>query len=427
MTFTVVYLILLVLKGVFHNFMGIFKRFINSSPFIKEKVSGIYHNFKEDRYFKIFLIVGVFSGVATGINSTVFNNFLSDVYNLTAKGRGIVEFPRELPGVFIMVVIGLLSVFGDIRVAAIGMLSAAVGMLGLGLLSPTFSVMLIWMMIYSLGSHIFFPLAPGIGMSLSKKEKYGARLGLFSAFTLSATIVGYGIVFLGFKYLHFTYSIAFIIAAVFYCISAFFLTLMHTQVPAVKRPRFVLRKKYLLFYFQSIVNGARKQIFLTFAPWVLVQMYHLTPPSFALLGILIALVSITTRTIIGNAIDKLGERFVLSSEAILLIVICFGYAFAAELVPPAVAVIVIAICYIIDNSMSAVEMARSTYVRKIAVHPDDVIPTLSAGTSFDHIVAMSIPFLGGILWATMGYKYVFLAAAGIAVINFVLSRRIKIE
>jgi predicted MFS family arabinose efflux permease len=407
--------------------MEIFRKIISSNQKLSGKVSEIIHNFNDDRYFKLFLIVGLFSGVANGINATIFNNFLSDVYKLTAEGRSIVEFPRELPGVFIMVVIGLLSFLGDIRVASIGMLAAAVGMLGLGLLSPTFSIMLIWMMMYSLGTHIFMPIAPGIGMSLSKKEKYGARLGQFSAFTLSATIIGYGIVWVGFEYLNFTYSIAFIIASVFYVFAAFFLALMHPRIPIVKRPRFIIRKKYMLFYCQSIVNGARKQIFLTFAPWVLVQMYHLTPPSFAVLGVIIAVVSITTRTIVGNAIDRLGERFVLSAEAIVLVVICLGYAYAEELVPPAIAVVVIATCYIIDNSLTAVEMARSTYIRKIAVHPDDVTPTLSAGTSFDHVVAMSVPFLGGILWASMGYKYVFLAATGIAVINLILSRRIKIE
>jgi predicted MFS family arabinose efflux permease len=112
-------------------------------------------------------------------------------------------------------------------------------------------------------------------------------------------------------------------------------------------------------------------------------------------------------------------------EAVLLVVICMGYAFAAELVPLSTAVVIIAICYILDNSMSAVEMARSTYVKKIALDPADVMPTLSAGVSFDHVVAMTIPLLGGLLWKSMGYQYVFLAAALIGVINLVLSLQIR--
>ena len=202
---------------------------------------------------------------------------------------------------------------------------------------------------------------------------------------------------------------------------------MNPKKHKTKKMKFVFRKKYSLYYCLSIVNGARKQIFLTFAPWVLIQVYHLDPPTFAVLGLIVDLVSIFTRSIVGNAIDIKGERFVLSLEAIVLVVICLGYSFASDVAPTGIAVIIIAGCYIVDNSLSVVETARSTYVKKIAISPEDVTPTLSAGTSFDHVIAMSIPFLGGILWATVGYKYVFIFAAFIACLNLFLSLKIKIE
>lgn len=394
---------------------------------LQGKVSILLKRFRADRDFNLFLIVGVFAGIAGGINSTVFNNFLSDVFKITAQGRGIVEFPRELPGMLIVVVLGLLSFLGDIRTGIVGMILASIGMLGLGKFSPTFASMLVWLMILSLGTHIFMPISPGIGMSLSQKDKYGIRLGQYSAYGLAATIVGYAIVWFGFKYFGLTYRSAFLIASVSYIIAAFFLGLMNPKKPEVKKIRFVFRKKYTLYYCLSIVNGARKQIFLTFAPWVLIQVYHLTPPVFAVLGVVISIVSILSRTIVGNAIDIRGERFVLSLEAILLIILCMGYTFAADIAPTNIAVIIIAGCYIIDNSLGAVEMARSTYVKKIILYPDDLTPTLSAGTSFDHVIAMSVPFLGGILWVTMGYKYVFIVAAFIALLNFFMSMKIKID
>ena len=383
--------------------------------------------FNNDRDFKLFLIVGLFTGIASGINSTVFNNFLSDTYKLTAAARGIVEFPREMPGVLIVVVLGILAFLGDIKIAIVGMVFAALGMLGLGLFSPTFATMLLWMMLLSLGTHIFMPLSAGIGMNLSEHENYGARLGRYSAYNLVATIVGYAIVWFGFKYFHLTYQIAFVLASIFFIFAAFFLGLMKSKKPMKKKVTLVFKKKYTLYYCLSVVNGARKQVFLTFAPWVLIKEFNVDPPTFALLGLIIAVLSIFTRTIVGNAIDKKGERFVLSLEAIVLIVICMGYSFAADLVSPSIAVIIIAACYVIDNSLSVVEMARSTYVKKIAICPEDVIPTLSAGTSFDHVIAMSIPFVGGILWTTMGYQYVFIVAAFIAAINLFLSLKIKIN
>lgn len=393
----------------------------------KERVVNLIGSLKNDKDFTLFLIVGLFTGIASGINSTVFNNFLSDVYKLSASARGVVEFPRELPGALIMIVLGLLAFLGDVRASMIGMLFASLGMIGLGLFSPTFSAMLIWMMILSLGTHIFMPLSASIGMSLSERDSYGARLGKFNAYNLMATILGYLIVWLGFKYLGLTYRVVFIIAAISYIFALIFLGLMTPKKPKVKKIKFVFRRKYTLYYVLSVVNGARKQIFLTFAPWVLIQVYHVDPPTFAILGFIVSGLSILTRTVVGNAIDIKGERFVLSLEAIVLIVICIGYAFAADVFPAAIAVIIIAACYILDNSMSVVEMARSTYIKKIALCPEDVTPTLSAGTSFDHLIAMTIPFFGGILWATMGYKYVFIAAAIIAFMNLFLTLRIKVD
>ncbi len=193
-----------------------------------------------------------------------------------------------------------------------------------------------------------------------------------------------------------------------------------------KKFKLVFRRQYTLYYILSILNGARKQVFLTFAPWVLIKEFHLDAPIFAVLGVIVALASIVTRTIIGKAIDQKGERFILSLEAVVLFVICLGYAYAADYFSAAVALVIIVACYILDNSMSTVEMARSTYLRKIAVDPSDVTHTLATGTSLDHVVAMAVPVLGGLLWAAYGYKYVFLAAAAVALLNLILSLRIKV-
>jgi MFS family permease len=320
----------------------------------ESKLTKLINAFKLDRDFNLFIIVGFFIGIATGINSTVFNNYLSDSYNLSASARGFVEFPRELPGMLMMVILGILSFLGDIRMILIGMICAAIGMFGIGMLAPTYSVMLIWLMTFSLGTHIYMTLSPSIGMALSEKENYGKRLGKFSAYNLVASIFGYGIVWFGFKYLGFNYRIVFIIASISFIIAAIILSLMKSFKPKEKKFKFLLRRKYSLYYILSVINGARKQIFLTFAPWVLIQVYHLGPPSFAVLGLIISVVSILTRTMVGNAIDIKGERFVLSIEAILLIILCMGYSFAGDLAPTNIAVIIIAACYIIDNSLNAV-------------------------------------------------------------------------
>jgi hypothetical protein len=90
---------------------------------------------------------------------------------------------------------------------------------------------------------------------------------------------------------------------------------------------------------------------------------------------------------------------------------------------------VIYICYILDFTLDSVYMARVTYMKKIALHPEDVSPSLSMGTSIDHMVTIFLPILGGLAWAhggPGGYKYVFLGGAVVALLNFISSRKIRI-
>ncbi len=382
--------------------------------------------FNIERDFNLFLLAGLFSGIGAGINTSIFNNYLSDVFKLSEDIRGFLEVPREAPGFFIMLILAALSFLGDVRIAMLGMAAAGLGMLGLGMLSPTFALMIIWMMMYSLGTHMVMPVTPSIGMSLSNQESFGARLGTISAFGLSGSIIAYVYIFLGFNFMHMTYQTAFITGTVFYVFAAFAVGMMKKGGPGVRKVKFVFRKRYSLYYVLAVISGARNQIFLTFAPWVLIKVFGVKPQMFAILGMVVALISIGTRKIIGKLIDTRGERFVLTLEAILLFAICLGYAFSDRIFSTGVAAVVIAGCYVIDNSMSAVEMARSTYVRKIAVDLADVTPTLSTGVSLQHIASMVIPIFGGLLWLHVGYQAVFMAAAVIAFLNLALSRKIKI-
>ena len=86
-------------------------------------------------------------------------------------------------------------------------------------------------------------------------------------------------------------------------------------------------------------------------------------------------------------------------------------------------------CYVLDNVLFACSMARSTYVDKIAEAQSDIHATLSVGVSIDHAVSMSIPYAAGLLWSihggNTGYPYVFLAAASIAVLNFIAASFIR--
>jgi len=381
----------------------------------------------QDREFSLYLLVGFLLGLGSGIYGAIFPNWLNDVYGITEAQRGFLEIPREGAGLSVMFVVALMSFLGDIRLSRVTMVLQVVGIFGMALLAPRYSIMIVWLFIFSLGQHVFMPLAPKIGMSLSARDHFGMRLARYSAYGLVAGIIGNGVVWVAMRAFHIGYRPLFICAGLFFAGAAVAMGMMRSDRPDHRRPKFVFRRSYALYYALCLTSGARQQIFLTFAPWVLVTVFGLDAPTFAILGVVISVVQIGTRTLVGRAIDKIGEQKVLTAEALLLLLVCFGYAFTGSLFRAGIAVIIIAACYVLDSSMSVVEMARSTYIRKIAVDDDDVTATLSAGTSITHLASMSIPTLGGLLWtATGSYQPVFLAAAGIALINIVLTMRIKI-
>jgi predicted MFS family arabinose efflux permease len=180
-----------------------------------------------------------------------------------------------------------------------------------------------------------------------------------------------------------------------------------------------LHKEYRLYYWLAILFGTRKQIFLTFAPWVLVTVFHQPTEMLATLLTVAGIAGIAFQPLLGRAIDALGEKKVLAFEAMCLVVICAGYGFSRNVFSESTALVVAAICFIADQLLMSVNMARSTYLKKIAVHPDHITPTLTMAVSIDHVFSISIALIGGIVWTHWGYQMVFILGAGIALGNLV--------
>ena len=378
----------------------------------------------------LFLAASALLGVSHSIDASVFNNFLSDTFGMTVSQRTLLEFPRELPGFLVVFVSGALLFLGDVRIAAAANIIAAVGMLGLGYLSFDFGVMIIWMTLYSMGQHLYMPVSSSIGMNLADKNNMGKVLGRINGVNTAAYLVTSLVTALLFRLVKVNYKVAFTFGAAAFVISAI---LIFTMTPhRVKGARFkiILRREYSLYYWLSVIYGARKQIFVTFGPWVLIKVFSQGVSTFAMLGFAIAAIGMFFKPYVGYLIDKKGERFVLAGEAIILICICTLYATAktiawgtgfAEL-----ALYITCGCYVVDQLLNAVGMARATYLKKIALEPSDVSPTLSMGVSVDHLVSMIVPWLGSFVWNIYGYEYVFMAGACIALANLILTRKIRI-
>ncbi len=364
-------------------------------------------------------------GLTSGIFETTFNNFLNDTFHITAKARGKLEFPRELPGFLVALVGGALFFLSEVKLGAFAAFAAALGIAGLVSVGTSWGPMVLCMVLWSTGNHLLMPVNNTIALSLAPRERRAARLGQIGAVGVAAAIVGSSLVWLGLEYLHISYRGILSVAACGALVAAAAMTRV-PPLPArgVQRPKLVLKRRYSLYYLLCVFSGSRKQIFVTFGPWVLIKVFHEPAPTIAKLWIVASIVGIFFQPALGKAIDRFGERAILMLDAILIMGVCLGYGFA-HATPLARPVHLVYVCYVLDNILFAMGMARATYIDRIAETEADVHASLSVGVSIDHAVSMSIPTLGGWLWVQYGFPYVFVAAAAIAFLNLVAASFIR--
>ncbi|MGE4272628.1 MAG: MFS transporter [Desulfitobacterium sp.] len=385
----------------------------------------------QKRDFTLFLLISALLGITQSIDTSFFNNFLNDSFHLTVSQRTLLEIPREFPGFAVVFVSTLLLFLGDIRIAVVANALAAFGMFGMGFIAGDFNTMVVWLLIYSMGQHLYMPISNSIVMSLSDEANMGKKLGQINGANTLIFLVANLSFALIFKKVQVNYQLIFLIGAITFVLAGILLMRMNPHKPTkTKGYKLIFKKEYSLFYVLNVLYGARKQIFLTFAPWVLIKIFNQGVSTFAMLGFIIAGLSIFFKPFVGYLIDKFGERFVLASEAIILIFVCIGYgvskAFFEGIGKGELAIIFIFACYVVDQMLMASTMARATYLRRIAVEPSDVSPSLAMGTTLDHALAMFIPWIGGMIWNLWGYEFVFFAGAFIAVLNLIVASRIRI-
>jgi predicted MFS family arabinose efflux permease len=365
-------------------------------------------------------------GMAYSVFDATFNNFLDETFALSPFQRSFLEFPRELPGFLVVFVSAALWFLSSRRLGVVCMLLSLAGALLIGFASSSYAVMTIWLFIYSMGNHLFMPISSTVGMELAHEGHTGKRLGQLNALRNAAIIGGSFLVMVGFRYFNFDFEVTFVITAIGLAIAAGLLIAMRPTPPQPARSFLKLHREYRLYYALTVISGARKQLFITFAPWVLVTIFDQPTQIIATLLMIGGIIGILFQPFLGWAIDHFGERLVLSSEAVMLVFVCFGYGFAKSLLPEGTAFIVVCICYLLDQMLFSVSMARSTYMKKIALQPDHVQPALTAGVTIDHVFSITAALVGGLIWNKFGFQYVFLLGVGIAVTNFFVALRVRL-
>ncbi len=373
-------------------------------------------------------LVAVFAlYAACAMMDATVNNFLDARFSLSGFARSFLELPRELPGMLVIFIAALLGFLCSRRLAAAAMMFCALGALLIGLAPVNFSVTVVWLFIYSIGFHLFAPLLQGIGMELAATGKEGARLGQLNSVRNAAAIAGSFLVWLGFSHLQFDFMLSFLLTAALFTAAALLLRrLPRDAAPAPRRAFFTFHREYTLFYVLAILFGARKQLFITFAPWVIVTIFHQPTQTMGTLLTLGGIIGIFFQPLLGRAVDRFGERTVLAAEAVLLIGVCALYGLAGMLFSETTAFYVTCAMFLADQMLLSVSMARSTYMKKIARQHADIQAALTMGVSLDHVFSIIVALIGGVLWNFFGYQYVFLMGALIAAVNFFVALRVRV-
>ena len=388
----------------------------------------------------IFFAIVALTGLSMGMSDSVISNFFKDAYDVTAVERGFLEFPRELPGVLCFLLIAFAAGIGDVRLAIISQVLAAIGSVVLGLFTPAFAVMALFIFIHSLGQHLYMPLQDSIGLSIIGNQDVGKRMGQYSGIRTACAMLASIIIYFGFRTGFFSFQtqikLPFLIGTVGFIgiVFLYFLLLKKYKVqgqPRENKFRIIIRKKYTLYYILAILVGVHRQIMVVYGPWVLIEILSRGADTMALLGIIGSFIGIFMLPMIGKAADNFGPKVILFSEGILFIFVYIAFGFLSNafqtgaLALAGIPVLVAYGLFIFERLTMQMGIARTMYLKTIAEDPADITPTLSTGLSMDHVVSIVCAYLGGLVWFNFGPQYVFFIAAGFSIINVVIALLIK--
>ena len=384
--------------------------------------------FRSESRYKVFLLSILITGLSYGIYKGMLDNFLAEVVKMGEMDRGITEFFRELPGillVFVLAVFYMLSAETMYKAGAIIMLAG----MGMHAALPATKVLTtLAICVYSMGEHIQLGMKSTLTLGYAKPEHGGAALGVQSSVNQIGTLVGYLVIVAVFSLVsgNQPYTFFFILAAALAGLSAVCsLRLTGRSTAEAHKRRFYFHKKYRKYYMLEMFYGARKQVFLTFGPYVLILFYGANTAMISLLFALSAIACFIASPVVGRIIDRLGYKVVMVADTLILVVVCFFYGFSHHIFPKDVAFVVCCVNYILDAVISLASMASNVYVQDLADSPEEVKATISTGVSINHVITIFIALFGGWIWEKLGIETLFIASAILGLCNSAYAASIK--
>ena len=354
-------------------------------------------------------LVGVTMAMQMGLNA----NFLSEDIGIDGRQIGMLEAARESCGILALAVLAVLAGFAEPLVGAAMLLLVGAG-LGAYVFVHSFSWVLLMSLVWSQGLHVWMPLPNSMAISLAEPGRTGHRLGQIQAAGAAGFAGGLAMA-LVLTWLGVQMRTMYLLAAGAAVLAAGACAAIPRQI-RTPGPRLVFRRRYGLYYVLCLLEGWRKQIFICFAGFLLVNVFH--TPLWVMLLMMIAVqgMGYLASPAVGRLIDRIGERPVLIFYYSCLTLFFVGYA----AIPNRSVLYGI---FVIDNAFFVFAMSLTTYVSRIAPQ-NELTPTLSMGVAMNHVAAVAMPLLGGIIWGRFGYQWTFLMGAAAALISVGVTMRV---
>lgn len=370
--------------------------------------------YRKRRMYLFLLVLVVGSCVGFQGWRTLLNNFAVEEVGLDGLGMGIVQSVREVPGFLTLLAIYVLLIVREHRLAALGVIIMGMGVALVGLL-PTLSGLVFTTLVMSFGFHYFEAMNQSLTLQYFDRVEAPLVFGrMRSVYALTNIAVG-GAIYVAARFMGYAEMLA-VLGGVAVAAGLWALTRDPTQedLPP-QRKTMSLKGEYWLFYGLTFLGGARRQIFVAFAVFLLVKKFGYTIQDVTILFVVNNVLNYFISPYIGRAINRYGERWVLSLEYATLIFVFTGYAYTESGV-------VAALLYVADNIFFNFSMGIRTFYQKIA-DPRDIASGMTMGSTINHIAAVVVPVMGGLIWIT-NYQAVFLTASGMSLVSLLLAQMI---
>ncbi|MBE6561089.1 MAG: MFS transporter [Ruminococcaceae bacterium] len=385
--------------------------------------------FLENTPFKVFLLSVLITSVSYGLYKGMLDNFMAEIVGMGEADRGVSEFFRELPGVLLVFILAAFYMFSVETMYKAGAVIMLIGMAMHAALPATKVLTTLAICTYALGEHIQLGMKSTLTLNYTKGDNGGAALGVQNAVSQIGTLFGYIVIIIAFSLVSKDqpYTFFFICAAVLAGLSMLCSLRIsgRSETDATKR-RFYFSKKYTKYYMLEMFYGARKQVFITFGPYVLIMMYGASTATISLLFAISAIACFFASPIVGRIIDRIGYKTVMVADTLILVIVCFFYGFAHRIFPQNVAFIICCVNYLIDAVISLSSMASNVYVKDLADSAEEVKATISTGVSINHVITIFIALFGGWVWQTLGIELLFIVSAVLGLLNSAYAATIKV-